>query len=161
MSGVTVGGAYQESEDFIPNPADMRKQFNTSGLGASGRIEEVTAVFDVDKVRIGEQIVSALDPDDDTVPSDRVVLPSLETDNEAASKAILATAEKRVEKGVVIGGPSEAEKAAAEPVSDQARAEGDPLKAPAPEDTKEEAVKSDKDTSTPASTPATKAPAKK
>jgi hypothetical protein len=108
-SPVQVGGAYQESEDHVPNPTDMVAQFNTSGLGAHGRIEEVSPIFEVDKVKTAQEILAATDPDNDAVGSDRVLLPNPVEDNDVALDQITELAERRVEKGVVIGGPTPAE----------------------------------------------------
>lgn len=113
-SAVKVGGAYVEDEDFVPNPADMVKQFNTSGLGASGRIEEVSPVFTVDKVKTAEQVLAALDPDNTAVDSSKVLLPNAVDDNDEAREAIRDAAQARVDKGVVIGEPTPAQKEAAE-----------------------------------------------
>lgn len=126
-TAVTVGGNYKEDDDFVPNPADMQKTFNTSGLGASGRIEETSSVFEVDKVQTAEQIKAALDDDDETVRSDKVLLPEATTDNETAKSEILAAADARIEKGAVVNGPTPAEREAGEEgeSEESVRAEGD------------------------------------
>lgn len=111
-SPITVGGGYQEDKDFLPNPTDMVAQFNTSGLGAHARIEEVSPIFEVDKVKTAAEIKAALDPDNDAVPSSRVVLPNLTDDNDVAREEILDAAEARLSKGVVIGGPTPAQREA-------------------------------------------------
>lgn len=111
-SPIQVGGAYSEDKDFVPNPTDMVAQFNTSGLGAHGRIEEVSPIFEVDKVKTAAEITAALDPDNDTVPSSRVLLPNLTDDNDVAREEILEAAEARLDKGVVIGGPTPAQREA-------------------------------------------------
>lgn len=108
-SPVQVGGAYQESEDHVPNPTDMVAQYNTSGLGAHGKIEEVSPIFEVDKVKTAQEILAATDPDNDAVGSDRVLLPNAVEDNDVALEQITELAERRVEQGVVIGGPTPAE----------------------------------------------------
>lgn len=108
-SPVQVGGAYVEDPDFVPNPTDMVAQYNTSGLGAHGKIEEVSPIFEVDKVKTAQEIVAALDPDNDNVDSSRVILPNLTDDNDVAREEILDAAERRLNKGVVIGGPTPAE----------------------------------------------------
>jgi hypothetical protein len=112
-SPITVGGGYVENEDHIPNPTDMVAQFNTSGTGAHGRIEEVAPVFQVDKVKTAQEIQAALDPKNTAVSSDRVLLPSTETDNDAAKKDLKARADATVKAGVVVGGPTPAEEEAA------------------------------------------------
>lgn len=121
---VKVGGPYVENEDFVPNPADQRSQYNTSGLGAHQRIEEVSNVYEVDKVRTAEQIVAALDPKDTSVDSSKVLLPEALPDNETAKKEITAAAKARVKQGVVIGDRTPAEREAEEPTDEAARAEG-------------------------------------
>lgn len=115
MAGKTpieVGGPYVENDSHVPNPTDIISQFNTSGLGAHGKIEETAAIFEVDKVAVAQEILGALDPKDNTVSSDRVLLPNTDVDNETARKDLKAVAEARVEQGVVIGGPTPAQREA-------------------------------------------------
>lgn len=111
-SPIKVGGAYVESDDHVPNPTDMVAQFNTSGTGAHGKIEEVAPVFKVDKVKAAQEALAALDPKNTSVPSDRVLLPSPLDDNEAAKKDLTERAKATVKEGVVIGGPTPAEQEA-------------------------------------------------
>src|SRR4051812_3702637 len=68
---IEVGGPYVENEDFVPSATDIQKQYNTSGVGAHDRIEEVSAVFDVDKVKVAQEIKGALDPEDNSVSASR------------------------------------------------------------------------------------------
>ena len=110
---ITVGGPYKESDHHVPDPTDIVQQYNTEGVGAHGKIEEVSPIFTVDKVKVAQEIIGALDPKDTSVSSDRVLLPSVETDNKEAEKAILATAKARVKEGVVIGEATPAEAEAA------------------------------------------------
>lgn len=110
---IVVGGAYKESDDHVPNPTDMVKQFNTEGVGAHGKIEEVAPVFEVDKVKTAEEILAAADPDNDAVPASRLLLPNLTEDNTEARDEAVALAEARVAKGVVVGGPTPYEREAA------------------------------------------------
>ncbi len=109
---VEIGGAYVESESHVPNPTDIVAQYNTSGTGAHQKIEEISPIFEVDKVKTAEQILGALDPKDTSVSADKVLLPNVEQDNDAAAKAIKATAKARVQEGVVVGGPTPAEREA-------------------------------------------------
>lgn len=111
-SPIKVGGAYVENEDFVPNPTDMRAQFNTSGTGAHGKIEEVAPVFEVDKVKTAQEILAALDDDNEHVDSSRVLLPEGLDDNETAKKRLTQVAEARVKQGVEIGGPTPAQREA-------------------------------------------------
>lgn len=111
-SPIKVGGAYVENKDHVPNPTDMVAQFNTSGTGAHGRIEEVAPIFQVDKVKAAQEVQAALDPKNTSVPADRVLLPSPVDDNEAAKKDLLDRAKATVKEGVVIGGPTPAEQEA-------------------------------------------------
>lgn len=111
-SPIKVGGAYQESEDHVPNPTDMVAQYNTSGLGAHQRIEEVAPIFEVDKVKTAQEALAALDPKNDAVSSDRVLLPNAVDDNEVAKKNLTEVAKGRVKQGVVVGGPTPAEREA-------------------------------------------------
>ncbi len=132
QDAITIDDRYFESEDHVPNPADMNAQYNTSGLGAHQKIEEVSSVFEVDKVKVAEQIVGALNPDDLSVTSDRVLLPSVTTDNEVARDEILGAAEARLRQGVVIGGPTPAERGAEEEGSNlDVRAEAGAASGPA------------------------------
>lgn len=108
-SPIKVGGAYVENKDHVPNPTDMVAQFNTSGTGAHGRIEEVAPIFQVDKVKAAQEVQAALDPKNTSVSSDRVLLPSPVDDNEVAKKDLLDRAKATVKEGVVIGGPTPAE----------------------------------------------------
>lgn len=109
---IQVGGAYVENEDHIPNPTDMVAQYNTSGIGAHGKIEEVSPIFETDKVQTAAEIVAALDPENKTVSSDRVLLPETIEDNETARNTLLEAAKSRLEQGVVVGGPTPAEREA-------------------------------------------------
>lgn len=111
---IEVGGPYVENEDHVPNPADMVNWYNTSGTGASERIEEVSHVFEADKVNVAKEIKAALDPKDTSVPSNRVLLPDDHVDNETAKKELKEAAEARLKEGVVIGGPTPAAREAAE-----------------------------------------------
>lgn len=107
---IQVGGAYVENEDHIPDPTDMVAQYNTSGIGAHGKIEEVSPIFETDKVKTAAEIVAALDPENKTVSSDRVLLPETNEDNETARNNLLEAAKARLEQGVVVGGPTPAER---------------------------------------------------
>lgn len=156
---VTVGGNYVEDEDFVPSPTDMQKQYNTSGLGASGRIEETSAVYAVDKARTAEQILAALDPDDNSVSADKVLLPG-DLDRDEAHDHISEVAQARVDKGVVIGGPT--------PAQEQAEEEGDHLEGLRAEGTASDAPQrqaaqsaENSNSGSVEKTPAKKAPAKK
>jgi hypothetical protein len=90
----------------------MVKQFNTSGVGAHGKIEEVSPIFEVDKVKTAQEILAATDPDNEHVSSDKVLLPDPLGDNETALKTVKQSAQARVDKGVEIGGPTPAEREA-------------------------------------------------
>lgn len=108
-SPIKVGGGYVENEDHTPNPTDMVAQFNTSGTGAHGRIEEVAPIFQVDKVKTAQEVEAALDPKNTNVDASRVILPSNLDDNDAAKKDLLDRAKATIKEGVVIGGPTPAE----------------------------------------------------
>lgn len=114
--GVVVGGAYVENPDFVPDPADMYGTFNTSGTGAHHDPATVSPIFEVDRNKTAREILNALDEDNPT-PSSRVILPEakpvLAADDEAAKAELKALAEARLEKTVVVGGPSDAEQQAA------------------------------------------------
>lgn len=123
--GVVVGGEYVENPDFVPNPADMYGTFNTSGTGAHHDPATVSPIFDVDRNKTAREIVNALDPEHPT-PSDRVILPEAQPvvsrDDEAAKAELLKVAKARLEKTVVVGGPSEAEQEAAKEGEEGTRA---------------------------------------
>lgn len=110
---IQVGGPYQESENHVPDPTDIVSQFNTEGVGAHNVIEKVSPIFEVDKVKTAQEIQAALDPENTTVSASKVLLPEGIVDNETAKRDLLAVADARVEKGVVVGGPDPAEEAAA------------------------------------------------
>lgn len=114
--GVVVGGEYVENPDFVPNPADMYGTFNTSGTGAHHDPATVSPIFEVDRNKTAQEILNALDEDNPT-PSSRVILPEAQPvvsrDDEAAKAEIKALAEARLEKEVVVGGPTPAEEEAA------------------------------------------------
>lgn len=107
---------YVENKDFTPEPTDIRAQFNTSGLGASDRIEETAAVYEQDKVGVAQQITAALDPKDTSVGADKVLLPDTSVTNEAATKDLQdrAKAVLKEEETRVAQHPSPAQQEAAE-----------------------------------------------
>lgn len=119
---ITVGGAYVEDENHVPNPTDMVAQFNTEGVGAHGKIDEVSPIFEVDKVKTAQEILGALDPDNTEVSSDRVLLPNLVDDNDVAREDLLARAEARVKQGVVVGEATPAQREAEKDGSEGERA---------------------------------------
>lgn len=121
---VKPGGGYVEDPDFVPNAGDIRKQFNTSGLGASGKIEETSAVFDLDKAATAEQITRALDDDDTSVSSDKVLLSQGQADPAAERKSITKAAKNRLKNPVVVGEPSPLEAAAADEGDDKPAKKG-------------------------------------
>lgn len=121
---VEAGGGYVENPDFVPNAGDLRKQFNTSGLGASGKIEETSHVFDLDKAATAEQISRALDEGDSSVSGDKVLLSQGPADPDSEKKALLKSAKARLKKPVIVGGPSPLEEAAGEEGEDNPSKKG-------------------------------------
>lgn len=117
MSGVEIDDRYKESDEHQPRLTDQTAFLNTTGIGNSDhRIEEISPVFEVDKVKTAEEILGALDPENTKVSSDRVMLPDADVvvrDDDAADQ-IKKAAEARVERGVVVGGLSPAQEEAAE-----------------------------------------------
>ena len=124
--GVTIGGAYKESDEHVPASTDLYGTFNTSGTGASQDPATTSPIFDVDRKIIAAEILKALDPEDDSTPASRVLFSEAQvvktSDDEAETKALKAAAEEAIGNPVVVGGPSKAEAAAAEtaePVKDE------------------------------------------
>lgn len=111
--GVVVGGEYVENPDFVPDPTDMYGTFNTSGTGAHHDPATVSPIFAVDRNKTAADILAALDPEDDSVPASRVILPEpvavTHVDDEGAKEELRRLAQARVEQKVVVGGPTPAE----------------------------------------------------
>jgi len=125
MTDIKTGGGYVENEDHVPSLTDQEGQYNTSGLGAHQRLDEISSAYRIDKVNTAEQIVAALDPEDDSVSSDKVVLPDDPNANtEAAKRDLLAKAEAAIERGAAVNEPGPAEAEAAEETDENVRAEG-------------------------------------
>ncbi len=114
--GVVVGGVYVENPDFVSDPRDDIGTFNTSGTGAHHDPATVSSVYAVDRNKTAADILAALDEDDDSVPSSRIILPEpvqvVSVDDDGAKEELRRLAQARVDQKVVIGGPSEAEAAA-------------------------------------------------
>lgn len=114
--GVKVGGAYVENENHVPNPADMYGTFNTSGVGPSGDLASVSPIFETDKNATAREILNSLDPENPT-SSDRVIFGTpqavVTSDHDGDRDRLKELAEARVNKEVVVGGPSPIEQEAA------------------------------------------------
>lgn len=114
---VKLGGAYKEEDDtFVPDPTHQFGTVDTSGTAgtAHSRIEETTAIFDVAKQADMVTAARALDPDDPDVHSSMVVLPGDLRDMEEAKEAVRSAAENALSNPVEIGGPTLAQREAAE-----------------------------------------------
>lgn len=130
---VKVGGGYVEDPDFVPDPTDMHGTLNTTGIGAHQDPAIVSPMFEVDKKATAAQIKAALDPDDTSVDSGKVLLTTPQTvvavDHDAEREALVKRAEAELSTPVVIGGTGEegtdAEKEAAKsgPEGEQAAAQ--------------------------------------
>src|SRR5881398_659728 len=107
---VTVGGAYKESDDFIPDPTDAFGTLDTSGTAgaAHGKVEAVTPIFDVARAQDKITAARALDPNDDGVHESLVVLPQgmviAEDGAEEARQRVKDQAENL--EPVQVGGPN-------------------------------------------------------
>lgn len=97
--GITADTRYKESDEHVPNPNDLAGQYLTGGYGYATAAAAQPAVG-YDRVKTAEQIVAALDPDDDSV-SESVVIGTDE-----AKAALLVKAEATIEAGYVVGGPN-------------------------------------------------------
>lgn len=120
-TAVQMGGAYMESDDHVPDPTHQFGTVDTSGTAgtAHSRIEETTAIFDVAKQHDLVTAARALDPDDTDVSSSLVVLPGDLRDMEEAKEAVRAAAENALANPVEVGGPTLAQREAAESTSDE------------------------------------------
>lgn len=114
---IKMSGAYSEdNEDHIPDPTYQFGTVDTSGTAgmADSRIEEVTPIFDVAKQQDLVTAARALDPEDDEVSASMVVLPGDMRDQETARDAVVMAAEKALKEPVEVGGPTAAQRQAAE-----------------------------------------------
>lgn len=124
---VTVGGAYKESDDHVPDPTHQFGTVDTSGTAgtAHSRIEEVTPVFDVADAQNAATAARALDPEDKDVPESLVNLPQGQVmevvDKDAVKDRIQTKAQAYKKDPVEIGGATLAQKEAAESGDDGAK----------------------------------------
>ena len=116
-----LGGAYSEDDDtHVPDPTHQFGTVDTSGTAgiADSRIEEVTPIFEVSKAQNAVMAARALDPEDNDVDSSLVVLPPgrqlIEGDPEVAKEQIQAKADAAMKDPVEVGGPTMAQRMAAE-----------------------------------------------
>lgn len=113
---VTVGGAYKESDDHVPDATDQFGTLDTSATAGSahGQVDAVTPIFDVAKAQDALTAKRALDPNDSGVDASLVVLPQ----GMVIAEDGAAEARKRIEdaevKPVEVGGPNAYQEAAAE-----------------------------------------------
>lgn len=129
---------YFESEDHRPSPLFQYGTLDTSDTagGAHQRVEEVAPVFEVARRQNLATAARALDPEDTEVPAELVTLPtgsvtvtgSTRTADEAKEEIASALA-SAAEDPLVLGGPTEEQRKAAE-ATPEAEAEA-PAKAPA------------------------------
>lgn len=117
----TDGAPYVENPDFVPDPTNVYGTYNTSGTGAHEDPNVVSPLYAADRKAVAQQIVSALDPEDQTVDEGTVLFPApqanvtIQDDNGAAKQALREKAQAVLDEGpVVVGGPAPAEQAAAE-----------------------------------------------
>lgn len=130
---VKLASAYSEdNDDFVPDPTHQFGTVDTSGTAgiADSRIEEVTPIFDVAKAQDAVAAARALDPDDPDVPEMLVNLPTgvtiVQGDPEAAREAVQAKGEAAAAEPVEVGGPSLAQRKAAEGDSPKSKAAARP-----------------------------------
>ena len=122
-----VGGAYKESDTHVPDPTDLYGTFNTSGTGAHHDPATVSPIFDVDRQATAQQIVAALDPEDDSVAESTVLFSEpqavVSADHEGEREALLEKAKARLADGPVeVGGDTHLDKEAAQSGEEGARA---------------------------------------
>lgn len=116
---VEVVAPYKENDDFLPNPTDQFGTLDSSGTAGSAHanIKEVTPIFKIADAKDAITAARALDPDDDGVPSSAVIMPQgqnmVVVDEEAIKAKIVARAEA-LGDDLTIGGPTAAQKEAAE-----------------------------------------------
>lgn len=113
----------EDNENHVPNPLYSTGTLDTSDTAGSAdsAIEEVSPVFEAARAQNLVAAARALDPDDDGVPAELVVLPqgsvtvtgSVRTAEEAKAE-IAAALNKLAESPVEIGGATPAQKEAAE-----------------------------------------------
>lgn len=118
---VTVGGAYKEDDDFVPNPTDAFGTLDTSATAgaAHGAVEAVTPIFEVAKAQEAIVAAKALDPEDDSVPASMVILPDSDRSFEDAKKAVEAAAKAAEENPVEVGGLNPFQRQAAETTGEE------------------------------------------
>lgn len=117
---------YFESEDHRPEPLYQYGTLDTSDTagGAHQRIEEVSPVFEISRRQNLAVAARALDPADTEVPAELVTLPtgsvtvtgSTRT-SEEAKEEIASALRSAAEDPLVVGGPTEEQRKAAEEAS--------------------------------------------
>jgi hypothetical protein len=115
---VTVGGAYKESDEHVPDPTDQFGTLDTSATAGSahGQVDAVTPIFDVAKAQDKLTAAKALDPNDDSVDASLVVLPQgmvIAEDGAQAARDRVTNAAQNLDP-VEIGGPNAYQQKAAE-----------------------------------------------
>lgn len=123
---------YRERDDYVPNPFFQSGQVDTTDTAgtANNSIREVSPIFDVARAQNLRNAARALDPNDDGVPAELVVLPqgtvtvqgttkTADEGREEIVNAVKATAENPVE----IGGLTPSQRLAAEGDSADAKDE--------------------------------------
>lgn len=122
---VKFGGAYKESDTHVPDPTAMYDQFNTSGTGAHGVIEDVSPVFEIAKNNAAVQAANAIDPDHPE-PASSLIYPDAQNlrvvDHDEIHEKVRARAEEAKSAPVVVGGPTLSERAAEKEGDDAAAA---------------------------------------
>ncbi len=113
VEGITPDQRYVEDPDFVPNPADIRRTFVTTGYGGQNYATEATSVaVGVDKIHTAQQIVDH--PEDVMGTPDEV-------------QGIVAKAQAVLDEGYTLNAPSPAEAEAAEEIEPETDADGNEI----------------------------------
>lgn len=115
-------GVYKESDDHVPDPLFQTGYMDTSGTAgkANDSIESTSPIFEVARVQNMRNAVRALDPEDESVPSEMVVLPQGSVTVQGTAKTaeegrreVFSAVLKAAENPPTIGGPNAAQREAA------------------------------------------------
>lgn len=127
--------AYRESDDHVHNPYWQYGNLDTSDVGGSAHqsISDVSNVFAVGRARTLVTAARALDPEDDGVGADLVVLPSSTVTVQGADRTadegrgdVEVALKRLVDSPVEVGGAAPQARLAAEAEETQADAEEAP-----------------------------------
>lgn len=120
-------GGYVEDENHRPNPLWQYGTVRTDGVGGDnvhGNADEISPAFAIGRAETLVRGARALDPDDDLVSPDMVVLPSANNRTDDEARELLRDAARyHLDNPVQVGGMTPARREAA--LSDEDDADGD------------------------------------